>query len=102
MKQIEILVVGGGPAGLCAALAASSLGAKVLICERDDHPGGQLVKQTHKFFGSEKQFRVLEYLFILFYKLLRQIVSGINSYLYLHNFLQNTRATRMGRVIQPR
>ncbi|MDO4733439.1 MAG: FAD-dependent oxidoreductase, partial [Bacillota bacterium] len=56
MKQIEILVVGGGPAGLCAALAASSLGAKVLICERDDHPGGQLVKQTHKFFGSEKQY----------------------------------------------
>ena len=56
VDQIEILVVGGGPAGLCAALAASSLGAKVLICERDDHPGGQLVKQTHKFFGSEKQY----------------------------------------------
>ncbi len=56
MKQVEILVVGGGPAGLCAALSASSLGAKVLICERDDVPGGQLVKQTHKFFGSEKQY----------------------------------------------
>ncbi len=56
MMQIEILVVGGGPAGLCAARAASSLGAKVLICERDDVPGGQLVKQTHKFFGSEKQY----------------------------------------------
>lgn len=51
----EILVIGGGPAGLCAARAASKLGAKVLICERDDLPGGQLVKQTHKFFGSEKQ-----------------------------------------------
>jgi len=56
MKQVEILVVGGGPAGLCAALSASSLGAKVLVCERDDLPGGQLVKQTHKFFGSEKQY----------------------------------------------
>lgn len=55
MKEIEVLVIGGGPAGLCAALSASSLGAKVLICERDDIPGGQLVKQTHKFFGSEKQ-----------------------------------------------
>jgi len=56
MKNIEIMVIGGGPAGLCAALSASSLGAKVLLAERDDIPGGQLVKQTHKFFGSEKQF----------------------------------------------
>jgi len=56
MKTVEILVIGGGPAGLCAALSASSLGAKVLIAERDDIPGGQLVKQTHKFFGSEKQY----------------------------------------------
>ena len=56
MKQIEVMVIGGGPAGLCAALAASSLGAKVLLSERDDVCGGQLVKQTHKFFGSEKQY----------------------------------------------
>lgn len=55
MDKIEILVVGGGPAGLCAAKAASSLGATVLLAERDELPGGQLVKQTHKFFGSEKQ-----------------------------------------------
>jgi len=56
IKKVEIMVVGGGPAGLCAALSASSLGAKVLLAERDDAPGGQLVKQTHKFFGSEKQY----------------------------------------------
>jgi len=56
MKNVEIMVIGGGPAGLCAARAASSLGAKVLLSERDDIPGGQLVKQTHKFFGSEKQY----------------------------------------------
>ena len=56
IKKVEIMVIGGGPAGLCAALSASSLGAKVLIAERDDIPGGQLVKQTHKFFGSEKQY----------------------------------------------
>jgi len=56
MKHIEVMVIGGGPAGLCAALAASSLGAKVLLVERDEIPGGQLVKQTHKFFGSEKQY----------------------------------------------
>jgi NADPH-dependent 2,4-dienoyl-CoA reductase/sulfur reductase-like enzyme/Fe-S-cluster-containing hydrogenase component 2 len=56
LKKVEILVVGGGPAGLCAALSASSMGASVLLAERDDVSGGQLVKQTHKFFGSEKQF----------------------------------------------
>ena len=56
IREAEILVAGGGPAGLCAAAAAASLGAKVLLCERSDVPGGQLVKQTHKFFGSEKQY----------------------------------------------
>lgn len=55
MNNVEILVIGGGPAGLSAAKTAASLGAKVLLCERDEFPGGQLVKQTHKFFGSEKQ-----------------------------------------------
>ena len=56
IKKIEILIIGGGPAGLCAALSASGLGAKVLLIERDDIPGGQLVKQTHKFFGSQQQY----------------------------------------------
>lgn len=56
IQSVEILIIGGGPAGLCAAAAAASLGAEVLICERDSRPGGQLVKQTHKFFGSEKQY----------------------------------------------
>jgi len=56
IKKAEIMIIGGGPAGLCAALSAASLGAKVLLVERDEVPGGQLVKQTHKFFGSEKQY----------------------------------------------
>ncbi|WP_280515805.1 NAD(P)/FAD-dependent oxidoreductase [Cuneatibacter sp. NSJ-177] len=56
IKEVEILVIGGGPAGLCAARSASKLGAHVMVCERDYVPGGQLVKQTHKFFGSEKQY----------------------------------------------
>ncbi|MCL2146217.1 MAG: FAD-dependent oxidoreductase [Synergistaceae bacterium] len=56
MKQTEILIIGGGPAGLNAALSASSLGARALLVERNYVPGGQLVKQTHKFFGSEKQY----------------------------------------------
>jgi sarcosine oxidase, subunit alpha len=56
LKEAEILIIGGGPAGLSAAAAAANLGAGVLILERDDKLGGQLVKQTHKFFGSQKQY----------------------------------------------
>ena len=56
MKETDILIIGGGPAGLCAAAAAANLGASVLVLERSDKLGGQLIKQTHKFFGSKKQY----------------------------------------------
>lgn len=56
MLNVELLIIGGGPAGLCAAYTAAEAGAKVLIAERSHKPGGQLVKQTHMFFGSEKQY----------------------------------------------
>ncbi|NLC77556.1 MAG: FAD-dependent oxidoreductase [Clostridia bacterium] len=56
MTETEILVIGGGPAGLRAAAAAGELGAQVLVIEEMDWLGGQLVKQTHKFFGSKEQY----------------------------------------------
>ena len=56
MIEVEILVIGGGPAGLCASIKAAQAGAQVLVLERNELPGGQLVKQTHMFFGSEKQY----------------------------------------------
>jgi len=52
----EVVVVGSGPAGLSAALAAAEEGARVCLLERDHFLGGQLVKQTHMFFGSEGQY----------------------------------------------
>jgi len=55
MKSVEVAVVGAGPAGLSAALAAAGQGATVTLIERDEHVGGQLIKQTHRFFGSSKQ-----------------------------------------------
>lgn len=55
MKIVDICIIGGGPAGLKAAIAAGSAGATVLLIDDADHLGGQLVKQTHMFFGSEKQ-----------------------------------------------
>jgi len=56
VKKPEIAVIGGGPAGLSAAIAASELGAQVTLIDRNSRLGGQLVKQTHMFFGSEKQY----------------------------------------------
>jgi len=49
-------IIGGGPAGLSAAIYAASLGARVTLIDDGLELGGQLIKQTHKFFGSEKQF----------------------------------------------
>ncbi len=55
MLACEICVIGGGPAGLTAALHAASLGASAVIIDRNDYLGGQLIKQTHRFFGSKEQ-----------------------------------------------
>jgi sarcosine oxidase subunit alpha len=54
--NIDICIIGGGPAGLEAAIVAKELGASVLLI--DDNPvlGGQLIKQTHKFFGSKAHY----------------------------------------------
>jgi sarcosine oxidase subunit alpha len=56
MVSAEILIIGGGPAGLQAALSAAGQGADVLLADRNPYLGGQLIKQTHMFFGSQKQY----------------------------------------------
>ncbi len=56
IREVELLVVGAGPAGLGAAIEASRYGVKVLLVDDKDKPGGQLFKQIHKFFGSKEHF----------------------------------------------
>lgn len=51
--KTEVAVIGGGPAGLCAAAEAAAAGAQVLLIDENRKIGGQLVKQIHKFFGSQ-------------------------------------------------
>lgn len=53
MVKTDFLVIGGGPAGLRAALEASRRGVKTLVVDEGIEAGGQLLKQTHKFFGHE-------------------------------------------------
>ena len=47
IKTCDILIIGAGPAGLVAAKEAAQAGAQVLLLERSNHLGGQLIKQTH-------------------------------------------------------
>ena len=54
--EIDLLVVGGGPAGLSAAITAAELDHSVIIVDENPRLGGQLIKQTHKFFGSESNY----------------------------------------------
>ena len=53
-EERELVVVGGGPAGLCAALQASQAVGDVLVLDEADSGGGQLRKQIHRFFGSRE------------------------------------------------
>ncbi len=43
----DVLVVGGGPAGLAAALAAAQSGARVILCDEQSEFGGSLLSEPH-------------------------------------------------------
>ncbi len=51
----ELLIIGAGPAGLSAALSAADQGVHILLIDENPTAGGQLIKQTHKFFGSKNE-----------------------------------------------
>jgi sarcosine oxidase subunit alpha len=63
--QAEIAIIGGGPAGMCAAIAAANQGAKVILLDREVKIGGQLIKQTHRFFGSEREYAGIRGIYII-------------------------------------
>jgi NADPH-dependent 2,4-dienoyl-CoA reductase/sulfur reductase-like enzyme/Fe-S-cluster-containing hydrogenase component 2/bacterioferritin-associated ferredoxin len=48
----DVLIIGGGPAGITAALELAPHGVEVLIVDDKHRLGGKLVLQTHSFFGT--------------------------------------------------
>ena len=52
IKEYQLIIVGGGPAGLAAAISAAKSGlSEILIIERDKYLGGILNQCIHNGFG---------------------------------------------------
>ena len=55
MKNVDLVIIGGGPAGMSAAVAAYDAGVRdLLILERDAHLGGILQQCIHNGFGLHR------------------------------------------------
>jgi len=54
--ECDVLVIGSGPAGMFAAKKLSKYECKVVVLDENPVVGGQLIKQTHKFFGSRDEW----------------------------------------------
>lgn len=51
MGNYDVVIIGGGPAGMGAAIECSKTGAKTLLIERDNRLGGILNQCIHNGFG---------------------------------------------------
>ena len=50
--RVPVLIIGGGPAGLSAAIELGRRGVETIVIDDKHRLGGKLVLQTHRFFGS--------------------------------------------------
>ncbi len=56
----DVLVIGTGPAGLAAALAASRSGARVVVCDENPAVGGSLIAEASAEIDGESALKWLE------------------------------------------
>ncbi|MCD4817193.1 MAG: FAD-dependent oxidoreductase [Candidatus Cloacimonetes bacterium] len=52
--KTDVIIIGGGPAGLSAAIQIGKSNINTILIDDKNILGGKLVLQTHKFFGSEE------------------------------------------------
>ena len=59
IRKFDVVVAGGGTAGVVAAIAAARQGAKTMLIERKGYPGGTVVEggtALHSYFNLWKAF----------------------------------------------
>ncbi len=81
----DVLVVGGGPAGLAATEVIAPRGLSVTLVDDQLRLGGQLIKQTHRFFGSKELFAGLRG-----YQIAEAYESKIRKFSNVKVFLRTT------------
>ena len=55
MEKKQLVIIGGGPAGMAAAVSAYDCGVRdMVILERDSHLGGILTQCIHNGFGLHR------------------------------------------------
>ncbi|MEM4432487.1 MAG: FAD-dependent oxidoreductase [Desulfurococcaceae archaeon] len=77
--KTDVLIIGAGPAGLKATLTLAELGFDVTLVNDHYKLGGQLVKQTHKFFGDK-----MYYGGIRGFKIAEKLVGEISKFSNVH------------------
>ncbi len=53
--EVEVFIMGAGPAGISAAIELGKKGVNVIIADDKNEVGGKLNLQTHNFFGSARE-----------------------------------------------
>lgn len=84
--KTDVVVIGGGPSGMQAALSASEQGAKVVLIERDVELGGVLNQCIHNGFGLhyfKEELTGPEYA----YKLSKKVKNDKNITILLETFV---------------
>ena len=56
-RKVPLVIIGGGPGGLSAAIAAANAGAEVLVIDENIQPGGQIYRQLPETFRAPEPGR---------------------------------------------